>query len=59
LPGRDVRSEIWDEIPHDLLAGVVRSGEAFWAMEPLFVIERHGVRQEDSHPERLRKARGS
>jgi len=40
LPGREVWSEIWDEMLHDLLAGVVRTGEAFWAKDLLFVIER-------------------
>src|SRR4030095_4202130 len=31
---------------HDLLAGVVRTGEAFWAQDLLFEIERHGFLEE-------------
>jgi hypothetical protein len=27
---------------HELLAGVVRTGEAFWAKDLLFVLERYG-----------------
>ena len=45
-PGREAWSEIWDTLLHDLLAGVVRTGEAFWAQDLLFVIERHGFVEE-------------
>src|SRR5579872_2275667 len=45
-PGREAWSEIWDEMLHELLAGVVRTGEAFWASDLLFTIERHGFREE-------------
>ena len=45
-PGREAWSEIWDDMLHDLLAGVVRTGEAFWAKDLLFVIERHGFEEE-------------
>ena len=31
---------------HNLLAGVVRTGEAFWAKDLLFLIERHGFLEE-------------
>ena len=31
---------------HDLLAGVVRTGEAFWGKDLLFMIERHGFLEE-------------
>jgi signal transduction histidine kinase len=41
-PGREAWSEIWDDMLHELLAGVVRTGEAFWAKDLLFVIERYG-----------------
>ena len=34
LPGREAWSEIWDSMLHELLAGVVRTGEAFWAQGP-------------------------
>jgi hypothetical protein len=30
-PGHEAWSEIWDSVLHELLAGVVRTGEAFWA----------------------------
>ena len=33
LPGREAWSEIWDSMLHGLLAGVVRTGEAFWAKD--------------------------
>ena len=46
LAGRDAWSEIWDSMLHELLAGVVRSGEAFWAKDLLFEVERHGFREE-------------
>ena len=45
-PGREAWSEIWDAVLHDLLAGVVRTGEAFWAKDLLFLIERHGFAEE-------------
>ena len=35
-PGREAWSEIWDSMLHELLAGVVRTGEAFWAKDLLF-----------------------
>src|SRR6187401_3100906 len=41
-PGREAWSEIWDDMLHELLAGVVRTGEAFWAKDLLFVLERYG-----------------
>jgi signal transduction histidine kinase len=46
LPGSRAWSEIWDSQLHDLLAGVVRTGEAFWARDLLFEIERYGFREE-------------
>ena len=45
-PGREAWSEIWDTVLHNLLAGVVRTGEAFWATDLLFLIERHGFLEE-------------
>ena len=33
LSGRAAWSEIWDSVLHELLAGVVRSGEAFWGKD--------------------------
>jgi signal transduction histidine kinase/DNA-binding response OmpR family regulator len=46
LPGRRAWSEIWDSQLHELLAGVVRTGEAFWARDLLFEIERYGFLEE-------------
>ena len=46
LPGREAWSEIWDSVLHELLAGVVRTGEAFWAKDLLFELERHGFLEE-------------
>jgi PAS domain S-box-containing protein len=45
-PGSEAWTEIWERVLHDLLAGVVRSGEAFWAKDLLFTIERHGFEEE-------------
>jgi PAS domain S-box-containing protein len=46
LPGSQAWSEIWDSQLHELLAGVVRTGEAFWAQDLLFEIERYGFLEE-------------
>jgi PAS domain S-box-containing protein len=46
LAGRNAWREIWDSQLHALLAGVVRTGEAFWAKDLLFEIERHGFQEE-------------
>ena len=46
LPGREAWSEIWDAQLHELLAGVVRTGEAFWAKDLLFHLERFGFLEE-------------
>ena len=45
-PGCLAWSEIWDSQLHDLLAGVVRTGEAFWARDLLFELERYGFVEE-------------
>ena len=45
-PGREAWSEIWDTQLHNLLDSVVRTGEAFWAKDLLFVVERHGFLEE-------------
>jgi signal transduction histidine kinase len=45
-PGREAWSEIWDSQLHGLLADVVRTGEAFWARDLLFQLERHGFPEE-------------
>ena len=39
LPGREAWSEIWASVLHELLAGVVRTGEAFWGKDLLFELE--------------------
>ncbi len=46
LSGREAWSEIWDSVLHELLAGVVRTGEAFWGKDLLFQLERHGFLEE-------------
>jgi signal transduction histidine kinase/DNA-binding response OmpR family regulator len=46
LPGHRAWSEIWDSQLHELLAGVVRTGEAFWARDLLFELERYGFVEE-------------
>ena len=46
LPGSRAWSEIWDSQLHQLLAGVVETGEAFWAQDLLFEIERYGFLEE-------------
>ena len=46
LAGRDAWPEIWDSQLHALLAGVVQTGEAFWAKDLLFELERHGFPEE-------------
>ncbi|HEX2670036.1 MAG TPA: PAS domain-containing protein, partial [Polyangiaceae bacterium] len=45
-PGREAWREIWDTQLSPLLEGVVRTGEAFWARDLLFVLERHGFAEE-------------
>ncbi len=46
LPGSRAWSEIWDSQLHDLLAGVVHTGEAFSAQDLLFELERYGFLEE-------------
>jgi signal transduction histidine kinase/DNA-binding response OmpR family regulator len=45
-PGREAWREIWDSRLHELLAGVVRTGEAFWGKDLLFELERYGFLEE-------------
>ena len=45
LPGREAWSEIWDSVLHELLAGVVRTGEAFWAKDLMFESSDTGSRK--------------
>jgi len=44
-PGREAWRELWDML-EPLLAGVVETGDAFWARDLLFVVERHGYVEE-------------
>jgi signal transduction histidine kinase/DNA-binding response OmpR family regulator len=46
LPGREVWSEIWETGLRDLFEGVLRTGDAFWAEDRLFFLERHGYTEE-------------
>jgi PAS domain S-box-containing protein len=44
-PAREAWSEIWDVL-EPLFNGVVNDGEAFWASDHLFALERHGYVEE-------------
>jgi PAS domain S-box-containing protein len=44
-PARECWSEIWDVL-EPLFGGVVNDGEAFWAKDHLFALERHGYAEE-------------
>jgi PAS domain S-box-containing protein len=46
LPGREAWSEIWEHQLGPLLQGVVDTGEAFWASDLLFCLQRHGYLEE-------------
>jgi signal transduction histidine kinase len=46
LPGREVWSELWEEGLRDLFEGVLQTGEAFWASDRPFYIERFGFPEE-------------
>src|SRR5258706_2910165 len=46
LPGREAWSEIWEHQLGPLLEGVVRTGDAYWATDLLFAIQRHGYLEE-------------
>ncbi|MEW5918091.1 MAG: ATP-binding protein, partial [Gemmatimonadota bacterium] len=45
-PGREAWSELWDVGLSDLFRGVLTTGEAFWARDRQFVLERHGFPEE-------------
>ncbi len=45
-PGREAWREIWSNQLHGLLEGVVQTGEAFWARDLLFELERYGFPEE-------------
>ena len=45
-PAREVWSEIWETGLRELFEGVLQTGEAFWAQDRLFVLERHGYPEE-------------
>ena len=44
-PARECWREVWDVL-QPLFAGVMRTGEAFWAQDHLFYLERHGYPEE-------------
>lgn len=46
LPAREVWSEFWDDVLRPLLEGVLNTGEAFWASDHPFFLERHGYPEE-------------
>ena len=45
-PVREAWSEIWDTGLKDLFESVLRTGEAFWAEDRLFLLERFGYAEE-------------
>ncbi|HEX3099047.1 MAG TPA: ATP-binding protein, partial [Usitatibacter sp.] len=46
MPAREVWSEFWDDVLRPLLEGVMATGEAFWAQDHPFWLERHGYAEE-------------
>jgi signal transduction histidine kinase len=46
MPVREVWSEIWETGLGDLFRGVLTTGEAFWARDRSFILERHGYPEE-------------
>lgn len=46
LPVREVWSEIWETGLRELFEGVLRTGDAFWAEDRLFFLERYGYTEE-------------
>ncbi|MGH7628962.1 MAG: ATP-binding protein [Gemmatimonadales bacterium] len=45
-PAREAWNEIWDAGLKELFEGVLRTGEAYWARDRLFFLERHGYPEE-------------
>ena len=45
-PGREIWSEIWDSFLRERLVGVTRTGEAFWAKDLFFPLDRNGFLEE-------------
>lgn len=45
-PAREVWKEFWDDVLRPLLEQVLRTGEAFWASDHPFFLERHGFPEE-------------
>jgi signal transduction histidine kinase len=46
MPVHEVWSEIWNTGLRALFQGVLSTGEAFWARDHLFILERHGYPEE-------------
>ncbi|HET8695962.1 MAG TPA: ATP-binding protein, partial [Gammaproteobacteria bacterium] len=46
MPAREVWSEFWDDVLRPLLEGVLVTGEALWANDYPFALERHGYPEE-------------
>jgi PAS domain S-box-containing protein len=46
MPARDAWSELWDSGLRDLFEGVLATGEAFWARDRAFILERNGYPEE-------------
>ena len=45
-PAREVWSEFWDDVLRPLLEGVLNTGEAFWASDYPFFLQRYGYPEE-------------
>ena len=45
-PARECWSEIWDDVLGQLFKKVIETGEAFWAKDHQFFLERHGYTEE-------------
>jgi signal transduction histidine kinase len=45
-PARECWSEVWETVLRPLFEGVMRTGEAFWAEDLQFIVERHGYSEE-------------
>ena len=46
LPGRQVWSEVWEEGLRELFEGVLKTGDAYWASDRTFYLQRFGFPEE-------------
>ncbi len=45
-PGREVWKELWDDFLQSIFEEIIRTGNAFWASDHPFFLERHGFPEE-------------